>query len=721
MKKLLILAVSVIICTLLFVSASAATFINPVTSGADPYILKDGDTYYLYVTGGDAYGYRVFSSKNLVEWEGHGYCLLNSDVYTDENSQYNSYYLFWAPEVIKYEGKYYMVISAQHRISIAVSDSPLGPFKNDTTKNSFIFGNDSNTIDGHFFEDNGKMYLFFVTEGKASYNGYSVTKGNNIWGCKFDMKTLTPDESSIKLLLKNKDGDEGVVEGPSVLKNNNTYYLTFSSGGYANPDYAVQYVTASSPLGDYSSTRTTVLECDDLNYTDNQNDHLYGTAHHTFTRDANGGLVIVYHAHRTGWSLGQTYDENGNLTDTAPAYVSPRTVCIDKAGFDANGVLWAGSVKKGVPTAGPQEYIVGAPERQTHYEGTVFEGIENLPTVYVAFVDGRDDQTGATRRTPVKTIERAAELLKNTGGTIALIQDYNTTPHSNYERYGTHIDIPKVNGPLLIASEPDRDNDVLFSYKLLSVNSPVYFDNLIFVPEMKDNNSIIECNFNTVTFGEGVSCISRPANSKFMYIVGGNWWYTGGYTLEVYDAFRYNDAKEVTSKNKYAITVYNGSFEGIFAGSMKSSGAAVVEVEGSAPNATLTVADDVNAFRPGKSTAPTLVSSAAGTIVKYDELAGAKQYQISRNGEVIGYSDTTTFVDGSRVLGATDTYTVRGYINGCYMGAESPATTITTYGDIDGDSDIDLQDALALIGKMLNKETKAKLTDLLAIIGAITK
>ena len=108
------------------------TFTNPVAPGADPFVLKDDDgTYYLYATTGDAFGFRAFSSKNLVEWTAHGYCLLSGQdgVYTDPYSQYQDYKCFWAPEVIKYDGKYYMTVSFQHHLNFAVSDSPTGPFK----------------------------------------------------------------------------------------------------------------------------------------------------------------------------------------------------------------------------------------------------------------------------------------------------------------------------------------------------------------------------------------------------------------------------------------------------------------------------------------------------------------------------------------------------------------------------------------------------------------
>ena len=63
----------------LTVAAAAAgitypdTFTNPVANGADPFVFKDDDgVYYLYTTSGDSYGYRVYTSENLVDWKCQG-------------------------------------------------------------------------------------------------------------------------------------------------------------------------------------------------------------------------------------------------------------------------------------------------------------------------------------------------------------------------------------------------------------------------------------------------------------------------------------------------------------------------------------------------------------------------------------------------------------------------------------------------------------------------
>ncbi|MBQ9428537.1 MAG: family 43 glycosylhydrolase, partial [Clostridia bacterium] len=135
MKKLGILLALLSLVALLAIGTAAATlnyaasFQNPVANGADPFVLKDGDTYYLYATEDSSWGYRVYTSQNLVDWVCHGYCLQKGDVYVEDSS---AYYGYWAPEVFKYNGVYYMIYTSQEHLGIATSDSPYGPFTNDT-------------------------------------------------------------------------------------------------------------------------------------------------------------------------------------------------------------------------------------------------------------------------------------------------------------------------------------------------------------------------------------------------------------------------------------------------------------------------------------------------------------------------------------------------------------------------------------------------------------
>lgn len=550
------------------------TFINPVAPGADPFVFKDDDgTYYLYATSGDEYGYRCYSSKNLVEWTSEGYCLLKDDVYTDPNSAFTKY-AFWAPEIMKYNGKYYLVYTAQHRIGVAVSDSPTGPFTNNAKR---YLINSANVIDGNFFvDDDGTVYLYFVTQRKAEFNGTKIESGNNIWGCVFNMDELKIELKTITLLVRwdaeietlaASGGD--CVEGPFMIKNNNTYYITFSSNRYQNTKYSVHYATSDKPLGTFKRDKNNItLMCDDLLYKDNKNPHLYGTGHHCFVEAPNGkDLLIVYHAHRTGRS-------SAGLTGAS--LVSPRSACIDLAWFTEDGKLLAGTKENPtVPTAVAQPMLDGTKlERGMLIEGK-FEKLSSLPTVYVAQTDGLDTNAG-TKDAPLKTLDAAfGKLLR--GGTVVLLQNYDA---------GALLEIPKGTSPVMITAE---HNNVLFTYKFIKINRPLYLDNIILAPETANGISVIECNYNNVVIGMGVSCLNRPfGEHDYPYLVGGKWQYTGDDPAKVYESFKSN-AAAMTSDKEYSLTVLGGTWASIAKGSMTQT----EEIPNSAVNAALRISEDV--------------------------------------------------------------------------------------------------------------------------------
>ena len=95
------------------------TYQNPVTQGADPFILLHDGKYYHYATN-DPDGYRVLESEDLVNWTDRGYCFHKDNVQGDR--------WFWAPEIKEKNGKFYMVYSSEEHLGVAVADSPLGPF-----------------------------------------------------------------------------------------------------------------------------------------------------------------------------------------------------------------------------------------------------------------------------------------------------------------------------------------------------------------------------------------------------------------------------------------------------------------------------------------------------------------------------------------------------------------------------------------------------------------
>ena len=206
---------------------------NPVLNGyADPDVLLYEGVYYLYATGAE--GYLVHTSTDLKEWE-----VTARAVYPDLWGIQTNY---WAPDVEYINGKFYMVVTCEEKLGMAVSDSPLGPFEE--AHDSVMY---EHSLDGHLFvDDDGSIYLYFSSWRPGLPHGiYGVLLND-------DMRPIP--ETETLLLVPEEDWEKygyGVVEGPFILKREGIYYLTYSGSDYRSPNYAVGYATSESPLGTY--------------------------------------------------------------------------------------------------------------------------------------------------------------------------------------------------------------------------------------------------------------------------------------------------------------------------------------------------------------------------------------------------------------------------------------------------------------------------------------
>jgi GH43 family beta-xylosidase len=252
---------------------------HPVYFG-DPFILNDGGTYYMYGTSNDD-GFEVFKSTDRVHWTGpcgavNGLALHKDDVYGDNR--------FWAPEIYKIGTKYYMYYSTEEHIAVAVSNSPLGPFKQDRQVPLL----ETKAIDSHLFIDSdGKKYLYYV----------AFTNGNVIWMCELNDDLLTIKPNTIKECFgrsqpwefSTKEPVGTVNEGPFVLKQGKLYYMVYSANHYASPDYGIGYAVSKSPTGPWAKYEGNPIF--------QSPDSLSGVGHCSFFKDNAGQLQMVYHSH----------------------------------------------------------------------------------------------------------------------------------------------------------------------------------------------------------------------------------------------------------------------------------------------------------------------------------------------------------------------------------------------------------------------------------------
>jgi len=271
---------------------------------ADPTIFVDKGNYYLYGTSSDR-GFLVYVSKDLKTWKrkagNDGFALKKGDAFGNKG--------FWAPQVFKRKNTYYMAYTADEQIAVALSKSPIGPFKQETLK---AISGTGKQIDPFVFTDtDGKNYLYHV----------KLDRGNRIFvtELKADFSDIIPETTQPCLTgtepwENTAKTDWPVTEGPTVLKKNNIYYLFYSANDFRNPDYAVGYATSSSPKGPWVKYAGNPVISKKLL-------KINGTGHGDFFTDKNGALQYVFHTHHNNQK------------------VSPRATAIIKAVFvsDKNG------------------------------------------------------------------------------------------------------------------------------------------------------------------------------------------------------------------------------------------------------------------------------------------------------------------------------------------------------------------------------------------------
>lgn len=143
----------------------------------DPFILTHEGKYYMYgtrakYTWGDCgskydYGFDVYVSQDKENWSEPISIFEYYDGFFGVRD-------FWAPEVHKYNGKFYMFASFHNESStrgtaILVSDTPDGKFK--LHSDGYITPNDWYSLDGTFYLEGDTPYMVFCHEWTQIKNG----------------------------------------------------------------------------------------------------------------------------------------------------------------------------------------------------------------------------------------------------------------------------------------------------------------------------------------------------------------------------------------------------------------------------------------------------------------------------------------------------------------------------------------------------------------------
>lgn len=266
---------------------------------ADPTIFYRDGTYYLYGTGSNQ-GFQVYTSRDLKSWEGPagangGFALRKGESFGERG--------FWAPQVFEFNGKFYMAYTANESIAIAEGPGPLGPFRQKELK---AFDAPVRQIDPFvFIDDDGTKYLYHVRVADGGNRIYVAELKDDFSGIKPETLKLCIDAEDQWENIENAKWS--VIEGPTLVKHDNLYYLIYSANHFRSKDYAVGYAVGNSPYGPWEKYEgNPVIRRDKIGYA--------GAGHGDFIQ-GNNMSHYVFHTH---------------ASDTA---IAPRKTAIVEAGF----------------------------------------------------------------------------------------------------------------------------------------------------------------------------------------------------------------------------------------------------------------------------------------------------------------------------------------------------------------------------------------------------
>lgn len=194
--------------------------VSSSTFSHDPSIIyADGYYHQFYTANGIGHSYSL-DGKN---WSGARSVFTMAPrwwkTYVPSKTDFNT----WAPDVVKYNDKYYVFYSVStfgsNTSCIGLASTTdlmsnvwedLGVVMASSTSDTY------NCIDPSFIEDSGKTYMAFGSWWKGLYI------------IELDSTTLKVKDNSKPVLLASREASSNAIEGVTIFKENNYYYLLAS-------------------------------------------------------------------------------------------------------------------------------------------------------------------------------------------------------------------------------------------------------------------------------------------------------------------------------------------------------------------------------------------------------------------------------------------------------------------------------------------------------------
>lgn len=314
------------------IGSVSGTFTNPIGNGADPWVIKYNDQYYVCQSNGNinSRGISVSKSDKLTRLGER------VTVWQAPDSGWNSSQI-WAPELHHFKNKWYIYYAAgkagppyihqRSGVLESVTDDPQGKYIDKGLLNTGSDPNDKTgtiwAIDVNVAKINGKLYAAWSgweqnsTTDKTSQHIY-IAEMSNPWTISSDrVKISSPDQSW------ETGGPLNLNEGPTFLKHAGNTFIIYSTRESWTPEYR---------LGQLRLKDSTKTPLDAANWAKKGpvfqgTTQVLGTGHASFTTSADGKeWWIFYHAKKStspGWARDLRLQKFTWNADGSPHFGTP--------------------------------------------------------------------------------------------------------------------------------------------------------------------------------------------------------------------------------------------------------------------------------------------------------------------------------------------------------------------------------------------------------------
>jgi hypothetical protein len=275
---------------------------------ADPAITVIGNTVYAYVgqdkasVGGwfNMPNWLCYSTTDMKHWTAHGPVLAAKDFV---NANAGS---AWAAQVVEKDGKYYYYVTLDrkegHFITVAVGDSPTGPFKEALPGKPLI--TDDMTKDSHRWNSDIDPTVFIDTDGTP----WMAWGNGDCYMVKLNPNMVEIDGPITKVPFRNYS------EGPWLFKRGDFYYMVYAADapGVQAEQIAYSYAKKITGPWTYGSLITTSAK--------------HGFTIHPSVNEFNGQWYFFYH-------------DGAYPLDGTPGGDCRRQVCVEYLYFNPDGTI----------------------------------------------------------------------------------------------------------------------------------------------------------------------------------------------------------------------------------------------------------------------------------------------------------------------------------------------------------------------------------------------